>query len=260
MGGRGGSSGLIRASQNQGSLPQQPQQPQPQIDIQLQPGDDLQTQAQASATLAQIAQMSDDQLAQAVIDSKGVDMPNFLNDALCPTQKFVYQVGLNGAPLVMDRNAFDQFMQQNNIPKSNIMERSVKPNGPYTAQHIIDIFKYSEMNYIGGKFGGSMSGAGTYFDQNGGSGGTGYGNTTLTAVLNPATARAIDYDVLWRKATSFAASHPKFTKAVGGLPTNGATGNVSIWALAMGYNVITGGPISRSYRNVIDRSAVIVVK
>lgn len=253
------SSGGGNAAQQPPQQQQQQQTPQPQ-QTNLQPNSALQTNAQASATLAQIASLTDDQLAQAVKDSRNVDMPNFLNDMPDPTQKFVYQVGLNGAPTVMDQQQLDQFMKQNNIPQSNILSRSVNGNGPYTAKHIMDIFKYSELNYIGGKYGGMMSGAGTYFDMNGGRN-TGYGSgATLTAVLNPQTARVIDYHALKRKATQFAKSHPKFVQAVGGMPTNGKNGNMSVWALAMGYNVISGGPVSATYHNVIDRSAVIVLK
>lgn len=266
MGGRGSGSGLASAGGGGGGgfvaqPPQQQQQRQApqQQQVNLQPSSALQTNAQASATLAQIMSMSDDQLAQAVRDSRNVDMPNFLNDKPDPTQKFVYQVGLNGAPTVMDQQQLDQFMKQNNIPRSHILSRSVNGNGPYTAQHIMDIFKYSELNYIGGKYGGMMSGAGTYFDMNGGRG-TGYGGTTMTAILNPQTARVVDYYDLQRKATAFAKSHPKFVQAVGGMPSRGAGGNMSVWALAMGYNVISGGPVSSTYHNIIDRSAVIVLK
>jgi hypothetical protein len=255
--GAGGGSGGGIAPQQQQQQRQAPQQPQ---QVNLQPGSQLQTNAQASATLAQIMSMSDDQLAQVVRDSRNVDMPNFLNDKPDPTQKFVYQAGLNGAPTVMDQQQFNQFMQQNNIPKSQILARSVNANGPYTENHIADIFKYSELNYIGGKFGGMMSGAGTYFDMNGGRS-TGYGSgATLTAVLNPKTARVVDYYDLQRKARAFAQSHPKFVQAVGGMPSNGQGGNMSVWALAMGYNVISGGPVSSTYHNIIDRSAVIVLK
>ena len=268
MGGRGSKSGLLRAPRL--NIPQPPQQPpqvqplqppQPQPD--LTPSSDLQTATQATATLAQIASMTDDQLAQAVIDSRSVDMPNFLNDVPDQTQKFVYQVGLNGAPQVMDQQQFDQFLQQNNIPRSQIMSRSVSGNGPYSAQQITDMFRYSELTYIGGKQGGQASGAGTYFDMNGG-GATGYGgygrnSATMQAVYNPATARVIDFNALRRQAASFASSHPKFARAVGGF-TAGHNGNASIYALAMGYNAISGGPVSRTYQNVIDRSAVVVLK
>lgn len=256
MGGRGGKSGLITPGfgvpQPQ-SVFQQPQQPD------LTPSSDLQTATQATATLAQIASMSDDQLAQAVISSRSVDMPNFLNDVPDQTQKFVYQVGLNGAPTIMDQQQFDQFLQQNGIPRSQIMSRSVNGNGPYTAKQIADTFKYSELNYIGGKHGGQASGAGTYFDMNGGRN-TGYGSgATMMAVYNPQTARVIDYNTLRNQAANFARSHPKFANAVGSFRA-GSNGNASIYALAMGYNAISGGPVSHSYQNVIDRSAVIVVK
>ena len=262
MGGRGSKSGLtVTIAASGGSPPIQPilqQQPQPPDPQQLQPGSDLQTQGQASATLASIAAMTDDQLAAAVIASRNVDMPNFLNDVPDPTQKFVYQVGLNGAPTVLDQQQFDQFLKQNNIPRSQIMSRSVSGNGPYSAQQIINTFKYSELNYIGGKHGGQASGAGSYFDMNGGRN-TSYGNTTMQAVYNPATARVIDYHVLQRQAASFARSHPKFARAVGGF-TAGRQGNASIYALAMGYNAISGGPVSSTYQNIIDRSAVVVLK
>lgn len=257
MGGRGSKSGLVA---NPGQpIPQQPQLTQQQPQPDLTPNSDLQTAAQASATLAQIAAMTDDQLAQAVIDSRSVDMPNFLNDVPDQTQKFVYQVGLNGAPQVMDQQQLTQFMQQNNIPNSQIMARSVNPNGPLTAQQIADTFKYSELNYVGGKLGGQMSGAGTYFDMNGGRS-TGYGSgATIKAIYNPATARVIDYYTLKSKAATFARTHPKFARAVGSF-TNGKNSNASIYALAMGYNAISGGPVSSSYQNIIDRGAVIVWK
>ncbi len=265
MGGRSAKSGITPAMQATATVqaapqsapaqvqpPQMPQQQQPQP---IQPSSNLQAPLQASATLAQIAAMTDDQLAQAVIDSRNVDMPNFLNDRPDATQKFVYQVGLNGAPTVMDQASFNQFMKQNNIPQSQVMSRSVDDNGPYKAPHIANIFRYSELNYIGGKFGGKASGAGTYFDMNGG-GRTGYGTgATLTSVLNPATARVIDYGALKRKIPSFARSHPKAARAIGSVSNE----NLSLYALAMGYNVISGGPVSSSYRNVIDRAAVVVL-
>lgn len=258
MGGRGSKSGLtptpitIRPT----AVPQQPQPPQAGPPPDLTPNSELQTATQATATLAQIAAMTDDQLAAAVIASRNVDMPNFLNDVPDETQRFVYQVGLNGAPQVMDQQQFDQFLRQNNIPRSQIMARGVNGNTPYTAQQIADMFRYSELNYIGGKHGGQASGAGSYFDMNGGHQ-TGYGGgALLKAVYNPATARVIDWRALRQQSSSFAASHPKFARAVGSFRSSTA----SIYALAMGYNAISGGPVSPTYQNIIDRSAVIVVK
>ena len=238
----------------QNQIAQQPQPTQPsQSQPTLQPGTDLQTTAQASATLDQISSMSDDQLAQVVRASQTVDMPNFLNDLPDPTQRFVYQIGLNGAPTVVDQTQFDQFMKQNGIRTREILSRSVNSNGPYSAKQITDVFKYSELNYIGGKHGGQVYGAGTYFDMNGG-GNTGYGHgATINAVLNPHTAKVITSSSLHAKAISFANSHPKFANAVGSYSSR----NMSIYALAMGYNVINN---NGSYYNIIDRSAVVVLK
>jgi len=90
---------------------------------------------------------------------------------------------------------------------------------------------------------------------------TGYGGTTANAVLNPNTARIISDSALANKAQAFAQSHPKFASAVGRFSNS----TMSIYALAMGYNVITdhsGGarPKSGDYYNIIDRSALVYLK
>ena len=231
----------------------QQQNPQQQP-TNLQTGNATQTAAQATATLATIMNMTDDQLAAAIKASKNVSMPNFLNDRPDVTQQFVYQVGLNGLPQVLDSTQFQQYMQANGIPRSQILSRSVRPTTtnyglPITVQQIFNTFKYSSLNYIGGKVGGMVYGAGTYFDMNGG-GNTSYGTGTMHAILNPATARVISDTALYNKYRSFAASHPKTVAALGPITNK----NQSIYALAMGYNVISAG----TYHNVIDRSAVIV--
>lgn len=214
-----------------------------------------------------ISSMTDDELAALVKASDHAIMPNFLADVSDPTQRFVYQAGLNTKPMVLDRAAFSQYMADNNIPQSAILARDVNritfttmdgTHLSYTPQNIADMLMDSKFNYIGGKQGGQAYGAGTYFDQNGG-GTTGYGHgnfMTVEAVLNPATARPIRYDQLARKASSFAQSHPKFAAAVGGFGGHG--NNESIWALAMGYNVITSH--INNYHCVIDRSALVYRK
>ena len=221
--------------------------------------------------LTNLSQMSDDDLAQLVNDSKNAIMPNHLADADDPTQKFVYQAGLNALPQVLDSASFQQFMQDNNISQAQILARSVKPiqfnamgvNFSYSAQNVADMMMYSKFNYIGGKHGGQAYGAGTYFAQTGGAN-TGYGGLTVNAVLNPATARVISDTQLARQAAAFAKTHPKFARAVGGYVSSGSKfrgNNMSIWALAMGYNVIYDGTNdSSTYYNVIDRSALVYRK
>ena len=227
----------------------------------LQPGNSTQTLGQATATLATVMNMSDDQLAAAIRASRSVDMPNFINDRPDATQKFVYQVGLNGLPTLLDRNAFQQWMQQNGVKQSDLLARSVR-DGQYAvngmrmpAKLILDLIKRSSLSYIGGKIGNNASGSGTYLDKNGGVN-TGYGSgATMVAALNPATARPVHWRALGRMAsTTFARSHPKTAAMLGSFDKN----NASIYALAMGYNVITGGPVSSTYHNVIDRSALVI--
>ena len=216
--------------------------------------------------LTALSQMSDDELATLVNASKGVQMPNFLADRPDPTQKFVFQAGLNEKPAVLDSQAFNQYMQDNNISQKEIIARSVNPisytnQQGYTtklsADQIQDILKSSKLNYIGGKHGGQALGAGAYFEMNGGNS-TGYGGSTAVAVLNPNTAKVINRGTLQQKARAFERSHPKFAQAVGSYSGK----NMSIYALAMGYNVITdssnGLKGSRGdYYNIIDRSALV---
>ena len=79
---------------------------------------------------------------------------------------------------------------------------------------------------------------------------------TALAVLNPQAARCIDKGSLQSMAASFASSHPKFAKQVGRISNS----TLSIYALAMGYNVITDSKTNPSYHNVIDRKAIVYRK
>lgn len=257
MGGRGSTSQLRKR------MPQQPQQQTAQNPIQQQPPTPDNTPV-VNGALTALSQMSDDQLATLMANSKTVDMPNHLNDAVDATQKFAYTAGVNEMPTVLDDSAFDQFLKDNNIPKSNILSRSVSGvtynsggiRYNLTATDITDMMKYSTLNYVGGKHGGQVYGAGTYFDMNGGMN-TGYhSGATALAVLNPKTAHCIDKGSLQSMAATFAQSHPKFAKQVGRISNS----TLSIYALAMGYNVITDSKTNPSYHNVIDRKAIVYRK
>ena len=203
-----------------------------------------------------LTKMTDDEIAQIARDSKNIDMPNHLKDVDNDTQKFVFAIGLNAPPQVLQGQAFDDYLSDNNIPRSQILSRSVNGgtvsvNGTtfqQTAQQVIQQTLYGKYNYIGGKRGGNVYGNGTYFDMNGG-GNTWYGGTTVNAVLSP-TARKISLSSLSSKVSKWQASHPKATRAIGRFTND----TYSIYALCMGYNVITDGG---SYHNVIDRSAIV---
>lgn len=249
---------------------QQAQQAQTQNTAQ-QPAPQNVTPTPTGSSFDALQKMTDDQLADIVNKSKTVSMPNQISDIDDATQKFVYQANINGKPQVLDQTEFNQFLKDNNLGTKDLLSRDINPisyknnsgtNVNLKAQDVADMMMYSKLNYIGGKVNGQAYGAGTYFDHTGGKS-TGYGRgkfVTAVAVLNPATARPISESNLQRQAVSFARSHPKFAKAVGSYNTSysGGKNNMAIYALAMGYNVITadyGG-----YTNVIDRSALVYRK
>ena len=81
--------------------------------------------------------------------------------------------------------------------------------------------------------------------------------TTYTAVLNPKTARVIDYNTLYKSMSAYNAAHPKVARALGGF---GSGERESIYALLMGYNVISETSGKYGYHNVIDRTALVYKK
>ena len=267
MGGRGSSSGLTATA-----APTQPT-PGPKLKIPVpapnpiadQVPDDNNTPVAPNA-IDSLTNMTDDQLAQLYASSQAAGLPNHLGDADDKTQRFVFQIGLNDKPMVLDTAAFNQFLSDNNISQGQILSRSVNGGTLKTssgslrnlsAKDVVDMMTQSRLNYIGGKHGGQAYGAGTYFDQTGGRN-TGYGQTTVTAVLNPKTARIVSSSDLAKKAAAFDRSHPKFAKATGGYSAAFYNNNMSIYALVLGYNVIRSS--HNNYHNVIDRKALVYRK
>ena len=231
-------------------------------------------------TAAMFANMTDDEMLKAVNDSIGVDMPNHLNDVKGnATQQFVFANGLNAKPTVLSDSDFDNYLKQNNISEGEIMLREVNPvtftsnnvRYSYTPQDVTDMFKMSDINYIGGKQGGHAMGFGTYFAQGGyngrnhitgyGSGSDGVGHKTMMGVLDKSKARAINYNSIDSKFRQFGTTHNKVYNKV-----NKMMGDTrAIKALLMGYNVITqasGNNLLKGgtdcYYNVIDRSAMVM--
>ena len=207
-----------------------------------------------------LSKMSDDELAKLYNKSRRVDMPNHLKDVADKTQKFVYMAGINEKPEVLDKKAFNKYLKDNNIPRSQVLARSVG-GASYTVngttiqlspKQVTGMIKDSDLTYVGGKRGGQALGAGTYFDMNGGRN-TGYSSgATCIGVLSK-KASVISHSALRNQVSSFQQAHPKFTKAVGRYNTD----TMSIYALAMGYNVITASGYN-GYHNVIDRAALVM--
>lgn len=270
MGGRGSSSKLAAQQQTmQMRMPQPPQQqPLQPNPIANQVPDDTNTPVSPDP-VAMLQGLSDAQLAQLYRDSQKAQLPNHLNDVDDVTQKFAFHIGLNDKPMVLDQAAFNQFMSDNNIPQSQILARSFNSGtlntsasgqSNLTPQDIADMLKYSRLNYIGGKIGGQAYGAGTYLAMTGGRN-TGYGGVTVNAVLNPKTAKVISSTKLAQLAKQYDRTHPQFARATGGYNTNFYSNNMSVYALVLGYNVISDGSGSRgAYRNVIDRKALVYLK
>lgn len=266
MGGRGSSSRIQpQAPQMRMQMqPPQPPQQQPQNPIVNQVPDDTNTPVVPDA-LDTLQGMNDAQLAQLFRQSQAAALPNHLGDVDDQTQKFIFAIGMNDRPTVLDQAQFQQFMSDNGIPQSQILSRSVsggvlKTSAGNTrnlsAQEVSDILKYSRMNYIGGKHGGQAYGAGAYFDMNGG-GNTGYASGhTDTAVLNPKTAKVITDTRLAQLARAFDRSHPQFARATGGYSTNFHNNNMSIYATVLGYNVIKQS--GSTYHAIIDRKALVM--
>lgn len=223
-----------------------------------------------SNAVSNFAAMSDTAMAAEINKAVGVGMPNQLADRPDATQQLVFSAGFNEKPMVLDQKGFNQFMKSNGMTTSDLLSRDVDPVSyknasntqvKMTAQDVIDMMMYSRVNYIGGKVGGQALGAGTYFDHTGGKG-TGYGGSghkTAVAVLNPKTAKIITYSQLKSDIPSWKRSHPKSAKAIDNLVKKaGGRSSESLYALAMGYNVIARNPGARGgYVNVIDRSALV---
>ena len=270
MGGRGSQSRITMGRNPQALTPPapQPQPPQQPAPITQQVPDDTNTPVTPDI-LASLSQMSDAQLAQAFIASQKTALPNHLDDKSDITQKFVFHIGLNDKPMVLDDNAFKKFMADNNIPQAQVLARGIGGGVLKTSaggqrklspKDVSDMMMYSRLNYVGGKQGGQAYGAGTYFNMNGGKP-TGYGGSggmLVKAVLNPSTAKIITDTALRSKAAAFDRTHPQFARATGGYKMSFFNNNMSVYALAMGYNVIKDS--SSGYHNVIDRKALVYKK
>lgn len=221
-----------------------------------------------SDAVTNFSKLSDSAMATAINKAVGVGMPNQINDKPDPTQQLVFAAGFNEKPMVLDTKAFNTFMKNNGLTTSDLLSRDVNPvtyknasntQIKMTAQDVVDMMMYSRVNYIGGKIGGQAYGAGTYFDHTNGRS-TGYGRSgsvTAVAVLNPKTTKSISYNTLKNKIPTWRNAHPKSAAAIDNLvkKTSGRS-KESLYALAMGYNVITDGTKS-GYVNVIDRSALV---
>ena len=243
MGGRGAvsSSGRISLMSNAGG--------QPQVTPQI---DDTQVASAFSTSYDNFMAMTDDEKADFIDASIKQGVPAHL--AQNDFQRFVYNSGMNEKPDVVDDASLDKmkgteiFRTVNNVYDS-------KNDISYSADQIAKQVMAGRTTRVSDN-GGSVYGRGIYFANNY-SDSAGYGNTTgnvkKTAVIRGKlnnNAKVIDY----YKASSGVAKEISSKSKLGKtLKKCDHDSQVSIYAMAKGYNVISNG---RSYLNVLNRNAI----
>lgn len=229
-------------------------------------------------TVDELNSFSDDDLSLVASLSEQIDLPKILKNGDSfnnPVQSFVYILGINSKPIVLKYEQFLEYMRKNNISLENIISRSIMSNSLLTAKEICDQFMFGEYNFIAGRYFGCQCGLGAYFRENGGNP-TGYdrlsvysqkafkmhdnlssccskASHTMIGCLNPLTARIVDYNALVEESKFFCKTHGKLHSVIG----NCKPSNASIYALAMGYNVIQDSERPKDFV-IIDRGAVVL--
>ena len=205
--------------------------------------------ATLNLTQSALMAMTDDEFADYIDSVKQADMPLFL--AGWDTQRFIYSSNINGLPQVVDDKTFQSM-------KGTTMYRTV--NSAYDAKTDVGMtapqIAQQTMGGTLSRIGGGIYGDGYYFDvSKSGSASYGYtrGNKTKTcqmqAKLND-NAKVVSHSNLTRM---FSNESSKVQRAVNGMSSGLHGGNLSVYALKKGYNVIDCGG---GYFNVIDRSAM----
>lgn len=254
--------------------PQQPQQ-QPNQNQQPQQPQIHQVSVNDLTSLQQFANLDDRAMAKAIYDSGNTMLPVFLRDQPSATQNLVFAQGWNEAPLVLNNPAWNAYLAQNNIPKSQVMFRSSNPASYFdiplqmqidlTDAETADLLRYGQYSYIGGKYGGQALGAGSYFSMRA-TGRSIYGSATMKAVLSP-NANIIDENALRTQTNMFNSKMPLTSSEIRRAANRfyspkswtGSSGEQSsLYALALGYNVVRAS--DHDYHNIILRNAIVMNK
>lgn len=268
----------ISASSTTASQPQQPN-PQPQMQPQQpqqQPPQPAQPKTPQITTvdlnkLQQFAALDDRAMARAILDAQSAQLPIFLLDRPSATQNLVFAQDFNEMPLVLSNYDFNNYLLQHGIPKSQVMFRSSDGGSFFvngqnvqftlTPGETLDMLRYNPYSYVGGKHGGMVYGAGSYFSM-ASTGSTGYGSVTTKAVLSP-SASIISKSQLTNRQTAFDSKMPLTAREIRNAVNRPGvkTGETySLYALAQGFNVITDSTSNPDYHNVILRSAMVMNK
>lgn len=232
-----------------GQLQPQAQQQQPQID-------DTQ-QAQAMSTqYDNFMKMTDDQKADVISNMIAQGVPAHLADN--DFQKMIYNIGLNDKPQLVDDATLDN-MNGTELWRTvnNVYDR--RNDISFTADQIARQVQAGKVTRVSDN-GGSVYGRGIYFASDKYSS-AGYGNTKgnvqktaqVRCKLN-SNANVINHSHAMSGVRLEIKRGSKLGKVLAKCDYDS---QVSIYALAKGYNVITSG---HGYYNVLNRNAVTMSK
>lgn len=256
MGGRGSSSSFttVTPTPAPAPIPAPALQPDPQ-------DDDTQavaaTATPSGVTLAEVQQMSDQELHDFLINVYKTDIPDFLNKV--HLQKMIYALNLNAPPEIVDQKTFDSLVKQGNTPIYRTVNSTTVNGIRFTAGDICDMMTDGDTTFVGN----GIHGDGLYFSNSlSGSKSYGYSSTSQTvgAVFN-SNAKIISESALRQQYNTFIQTHPQTRKALGFARSKSSNDSMSQFALIQGYNVISspqGG--GETYYTVIDRSALTMTK
>ena len=245
MGGRGASSSSGRLGMGSGAI----LQPQADSDVQV---DNSQVASAFSASYDQFMAMTDDEKADFISANVKQGVPAHL--AQNDFQRFVYNSGLNEKPTVVDdatlntMNGTEIFRTVNSVYDS-------KNDISYNADQIAKQVTAGRVTKVSDN-GGSVYGRGIYFadDYNSSASyGNTRGNAKKTAVMRGKlnnNAKVMNYYTAVQGIKQEKTSGTKLGKA---LHKCDADSQVSLYAMAKGYNVISSG---HGYLNVLNRNAI----
>lgn len=218
----------------------------------VQPVQQVQPVQTMSADYNAFVGMTDDEKADVITSMISQDVPDHLSDT--DFQKFIYNLGLNDRPDVVDDATLDS-MKGTELFRTvnNVYDR--QNDISYTADQIAKQVQAGRVTRTSDN-GGSVYGRGIYFADNK-SDSTMYGNTRgnvkKTAIIRAkvnSNAKTVDFYSARAGASAEMRSGSKLGKALKRCDSESA---VSIYAMAKGYNVITSG---HGYFNVLNRNAI----
>ena len=250
MGGRGAKSSISIMGSGT-PLPPPATNNATQVDV-----DDTQVASAFSADYDKFMAMTDDEKADFISANIKSDVPDHL--AKNDFQRFVYNSGLNEKPTIVDDATLDTMTGTEIFRTVNSVYDRQKDLS-YTGDQIARQVMAGRVTRVSDN-GGSVYGRGIYFADSYGSS-TSYGGTRgdvkKTAVMRGKlnnNAKVVNYHTASQGVSKEISSGSKLGKV---LRKADSDSQVSIYAMAKGFNVISSG---HGYLNVLNRNAITMSK